>query len=185
MIMTKCPFYSLQDESSKSILKDLIQMGNEIGLHFDFTNSAERERNTVISDIEKHISNECEILENVISQKVKSISFHRPLQQFLRGPLEVTDRINAYSSELMKWYLSDSKGVWREGEPIQFLENPQKPLLQLLTHPIWWGNEHQTPNDRLQSFFENKTQNLSQELVKKFDEAMSSHLSIYRSKKTE
>lgn len=185
MIMTKCPFYSLQDDSSKSILNDLVQMGHEIGLHFDFTNSIEREKNTVIGDIEKHISKECEILENVIFQKIKSISFHRPLQQFLRGPLFVESRVNAYSSELMNWYLSDSKGVWREGEPIQFLENPHKPLLQLLTHPIWWGNKHQSPNDRLQSFFEVKTQNFTQEMAIEFDKAMSSHLSIYRSKKIE
>lgn len=185
MVMTKCPFYSLRDDSCKSILKDIIQMGHEIGLHFDFTNSIEREKNTVIGGIEKHISEECEILESVIFQKVKSISFHRPLQQFLRGPLFIEGRVNAYSSELMNWYLSDSKGVWREGEPIRFLVNPSKPILQLLTHPIWWGNKHQNPSDRLQSFFEDKTQNLSQELTKKFDEAMSSYLSIYRSKKTE
>lgn len=185
MVMTKCPFYSLQDDSTKFFLKDLIQMGHEIGLHSDFTNSIGSERNKVIDDIEKHISNECDLLENIISRKVNSISFHRPLQQFLRGTLYIAGKINAYSSELMNCYLSDSKGVWRVGDPVQFLENTKETILQLLIHPIWWSDDHQSPSDILQSFFEYKTQNFSQEMRMKFDDAMSSHLSIYRTKKEE
>lgn len=186
MVMINCSFYSLQNSSAKAILNEIMKMGHEVGLHFDFANSEIRSYDSLINDLViQQIVQDCEILENVISQKVQTISFHRPLQQFLRGPLIVAGRINAYSAELMEWYLSDSKGVWREGEPIQFLESPLKPILQLLIHPIWWGNEHQSSNDRLQSFFEYKTQNLSLEKIKQFDDAMSSHLSIYRSKKEE
>lgn len=158
MVMTNCSFYSLQNSSAKSILNEILKMGHEVGLHFDFANSEMRNQNSSINDsIIQQINKDCEVLENIIYQKVKAISFHRPMQQFLRGPLNVAGRVNAYSSELMDWYLSDSKGIWREGAPIQFLEKPKKPILQLLVHPIWWGLKHQSSNDRLQSFFEEKT----------------------------
>ncbi|MBA4405762.1 hypothetical protein C0389_00650 [bacterium] len=183
MVMTNCSFYSLQNNSAKSILNEILKMGHEVGLHFDFANSEIRSNNSLINDsVIEQIDHDCEFLENVISQKVQTISFHRPLQQFLRGPLIVAGRINAYSAELMEWYLSDSKGIWREGAPIQFLEKPKKPSLQLLVHPIWWGFNHQSSNDRLQSFFEDKTKNLTIEEIVKFDNNLSSHLSIYRSK---
>ena len=60
-------------------------------------------------------------------------------------------KVNAYSRELMSWYLSDSAGNWREGEPLPLLSNPDRPLLQLLIHPFWWGEEHMSAGDRLQT----------------------------------
>lgn len=184
MVMTNCPFYSLENISTNTFLKELIAMNHEIGLHFDFSNSEERYTSASIDDkTVEQINSDCEHLENIISQRINSISFHRPLQQFLRGPLLVAGRINAYSAELMDWYLSDSKGMWREGNPIPLLENPVKNTLQLLVHPIWWNSTHQNVQDRLQSFFEEKTKNLSEEETNTFDINLSSHLSIYRSKK--
>jgi hypothetical protein len=60
--------------------------------------------------------------------------------------------VNAYARELMGWYLSDSGGRWREGEPLPLLARPRGPVLQLLTHPIWWDATHQAPADRLEAF---------------------------------
>src|SRR5512132_727984 len=37
MVMTTCPFYTLQDKSSRSILLRLLQLGHEVALHFDST----------------------------------------------------------------------------------------------------------------------------------------------------
>jgi len=184
MVMTNCPFYSIQDSSTKIFLKELIGMNHEIGLHFHFSNPDERDENTLIDNkIIEQINSDCTRLENIISQRINSISFHRPLKQFLHGPLIIADRINAYSAELMDWYLSDSKGMWREGNPINHLINPKKNILQLLVHPIWWDDINQKAQDRLQSFFDDKTKDLSEEEKRFFDNNLSSHLSIYRSKK--
>lgn len=183
MVMTNCSFYSLQNSSTKSILNEILKMGHEVGLHYDFAKSELTSYKSLTNDfVIQQIDHDCEILENIILQKVQTISFHRTSQQFLRGPLIVAGRINAYSAKLMEWYLTDSKGIWREGTPIQFLEKPKKPSLQLLVHPIWWGFNHQSSNDRLQSFFEDKTKYLTIEEIVKFDNNLSSHLSIYRSK---
>lgn len=177
-VMINCPFYTLNDRTSKSILQRIKKMGHEIGLHFDFNNHQNRNGYTDIASLTEEIDISARVLEDIISSKVHSISFHRPLKQFLKGPVLVSGRVNAYSAELMDWYLSDSTGNWREGEPIPMLENPRKPLLQLLIHPIWWGDKHMLPSERLQSFFDYRTKGFSNKRVKLFDDSLSRHLPI-------
>jgi hypothetical protein len=183
MVMTNCPFYTLEAKSSRSILLRLEQLGHEIALHFDSTNYNYRRGDVDLNSpsVIAELTNSVKRLEDVISRNVYSISFHRPLRHFLGGPLFICGKVNAYSAELMTWYLSDSKGTWRQGEPLQMLKNPQKPLLQLLVHPIWWGVKHMKASDRLQSFFERRTQDVSEERRKTFSNALSQHLGVVRS----
>lgn len=85
-------------------------------------------------------------------------------------------KVNAYSRELMSWYLSDSAGNWREGEPLPLLSNPDRPLLQLLIHPFWWGEEHMSAGDGLQTYFDAVTRGCSVQQVRALDIALTSHL---------
>lgn len=181
MVMVNSPLYDMKDKLSQSILFRLISMGHEIGLHFNFDRN-EKGDNPLISSLESEIYAALRQLENIIRLPVQSISFHRPSPDLLQGPLIMFKRVNAYSKELMKWYLSDSKRVWREGEPLPKLLNPKGYLLQLLMHPIWWGNEKISAEDILQSYFENKTLRLSPRRVKEFDSVLSDYLEIKRSK---
>lgn len=183
MIMTNSPFYLLDDNRSKAVIREMIASGHEIGLHFDFADSSHRNNEVEIKQIKSEIDTSCAKLENVTCSKISSISFHRPLQHFLRGPFYIDGIINAYSAELMKWYLSDSKGNWREGNPLSSLENPKDKILQLLIHPIWWDEKHLEAPDRLQTFFEHRTKNFSAEGKNKFDITLSSYLTIQRSQK--
>jgi len=183
MIMTNSPFYSLDDDRSKSNIRKMIAMGHEIGLHFDFSDNSYRNNEVEIKQVKNYIEMCCVMLENITDSKINSISFHRPLQQFLRGPFHIEGRINAYSAELMKWYLSDSKGNWREGNPLSSIENLKDKILQLLIHPIWWDEKHLEAPDRLQTFFEHRTKNFSAEEKNKFDITLSSYLTIQRSQK--
>lgn len=180
MVMVNSALYRVEETASRSILRRLISMGHEVALHFDFDSSEERNDHPELSSIEPRIHSACGRLESTIEAEVQSISFHRPVPQLLRGPLIVAGRVNAYSKELMAWYLSDSKGTWREGEPLPRLQNPDQPLLQLLIHPIWWGNEHMPAQDRLQAFFEASTRRYSSEQIKAFDASLSNHLGIQR-----
>ncbi|MCL4547435.1 MAG: polysaccharide deacetylase family protein [Bacteroidetes bacterium] len=185
MIMTNSPFYSLGNKHSQSIVREMIENGHEIGLHFDFHNNSLRNDETGIDQIENDIFESCTELEKITGTRINSISFHKPLAQFLNGPFYVDGRINAYSAELMKWYLSDSKGNWREGNPLKSLEKRRNTILQLLMHPIWWDEKHLDAPDRLQNFFEHRTRNLTVEEKNKFSVSLSSYLSIQRSKRDE
>lgn len=155
-IMANSPLYSLRAISSRSMLLNLIEFGHEVGLHFDL-HSGEHDNQSETQYIEQEILLDCRYLESIIGLPVRSISFHRPIPQLLRGPLVICNRINAYSEQLMTCYISDSKGKWRQGDPLTQLQNPEQPLLQLLIHPIWWGDRHMPPEDRLQQFFDEET----------------------------
>lgn len=183
MIMVNSPFYSLKEESSKSFINEIIAMDHEIGLHFDFKNHTDRSDELRIDKILNQLEASCEILEELTDKPIRSVSFHRPLPQFLKGPFKISNRINAYSAELMNWYLSDSKGIWREGNPLHSLAQPKNEILQLLIHPIWWDEEHLNASDRLQNFYENQTRFFSIKEKEKFDDLLSLHLSVQRSKR--
>lgn len=181
MVMINSPLYSVEDSYVQSMILRLISMGHEVGLHFDFDDDEERNVNLEIHSMEPKLDLACERLENIIHQPVKSVSFHRPLPHFLRGPFIVAGRVNAYSRELMTRYLSDSAGNWREGEPLPKLLNNNIPLLQLLIHPIWWGDKHMLPEDRLEEFFKSKTEGYPPEHAKLFDTVLTNHINVCRS----
>lgn len=184
MIMTTCPFYDIREHRAK--LARLLHLGHRIGLHIDFqyvehneareADAASRE-DWVISAIERH----AHALESIIGEPVRAVSYHRPAIQFLRGPLFIADRVNAYADVLMAWYLSDSKGQWRAGEPLALLQRPAHPLLQLLIHPFWWGDEHREAGERLQDFFDHRTRDMSLDQAIEFDEILANHVTIRRS----
>jgi len=179
MVITNSPLYCLDDKTSRDMFQQLITLGHEVGLHFDLDDD-ERNSNCEISVIETKIYSACKQLEKIINLPVRSISFHRPMQAFLQGPLVVCERINAYSQKLMVRYLSDSKGCWRIGEPLLKLSRPDNSLIQLLIHPIWWSDEHLSPEDRLQEFFDTETQGQSPQYVKAFDIALANTIPAVR-----
>ena len=45
MVMTNSPLYEFEDDSAIFTLRQMIGMGHEIGLHFDFDSEEEREEN--------------------------------------------------------------------------------------------------------------------------------------------
>ena len=151
MIMQNSPLYSLRDKVSQNIIRRMINMGHQIGLHY-YDKKNEHSRSN-IDDLGAKINYSCKQLEDVTGLPVLSFSFHRPTSQCLKWPLILFGRYDAYSKELMTWYISDSQGRWGVRDPIARFSNPDKPLLQLLIHPIWWGNKHKDPTERLCDFF--------------------------------
>jgi hypothetical protein len=155
MVMVDSPLYDLNTPESQKIIHDLMDMGHEVALHFTAQESP-AEDGWDQEELESQVIRAKVRLEDIIQAEVASISFHRPIARFLRGPFRIFDLVNAYSRELMEWYLSDSGGRWREGEPVPKLRQPAKPLLQLLIHPIWWGRRHLGAEDRLEEFYQSE-----------------------------
>lgn len=156
MVMINSPLYSLKNKANRNLLKKILGMNHEIGLHFNI-NDIERNGQLDFKKIEKRIINACKLIENIIGRRILTVSFHRPVKSLIGGPFLIGGKINAYARELMSWYLSDGRGYWREGEPLSKLLAPKKTNLYLLIHPIWWGQKHMLAQDRLQEFFEEET----------------------------
>mgnify|MGYP001098873819 CR=1 FL=1 len=143
-VMWRSPFYDPASAAGRADLAAIAAAGHEVGLHFFAPEGA-----GAPVELEAAIRAECERLEDLLGTPVRSLSFHIPPPSMMRGPLRVAGRINAYAAELFEWYLSDSAGRWREGDPRESLTRPRSRVLQLLVHPIWWGEQHARPADRL------------------------------------
>jgi hypothetical protein len=157
MVLAKAALYDYRSAPNAKLVRELRRCGHEVGLHFDIeaegvSPDAQRE------EIERALISSRDDLAAVLGESVVSFSFHRPIPRFLRGSLVVAGMVNGYAMELMAGYISDSKAHWREGEPLLWIEeNPSVNVLQVLVHPIWWGEKHESGAVRLQAFFEEHT----------------------------
>lgn len=149
-VMMTSPFYKINKPESRDMISQIQSLGHEVGLHYDI--EARGMKNAPPTVRERDIIQCCNELEDIIGTNVHSVSFHLPIQDLFNGPLNVGGRINAYAAPLFKWYLSDSRARWREGDPIKSIDNPRSNILQILIHPIWWGFETLRPEIRLRNF---------------------------------
>ena len=69
-ILTTCESYNVLAEKNKEILKKIISLGHEIGLHFDPT--------LYKNNLEDKVKKECSILSLAVGTEIKSISLHNP-----------------------------------------------------------------------------------------------------------
>lgn len=164
------PFYNIFDVKYSNIIKDILALGHEIGLHFD-------ETAYVIDNLlqmQQYIDKEKEIMESYFETSIKSVSFHRPSNFILQNDVEIKELANTYSKKFFKdfKYISDSRGIWREGCLCNLLKENKYEKIQVLTHPIWWNerplNNHQSINELIELSMDK----MEEELVK--------NISIYK-----
>lgn len=151
LFLVNSPLYDVREDGAAGAIREIASLGHEVALHFDLHDEL-RVNGCSLDVVEEEISKAAEVIASVSGEPVRSVSFHRPIESFLRGPLFVAGIVNAYAKELMGWYLSDSNGCWREGEPIPMLQQPHCSTLQILVHPIWWGEDHMSFEDRLSAY---------------------------------
>jgi len=152
MIMNRPFTYSLDNQDHVNLLLRISDLGHDLGLHYvstDIDKGPERE-----GILRMKLAGAREMLQGKINRPINSFSFHIPDERLMGGPLIISDMINAYSSELMGNYISDSKGTWREGNPMARLDSGDKDVTQILVHPIWYGEKHLIAEERIQEFFD-------------------------------
>ncbi|HEX2081164.1 MAG TPA: hypothetical protein VHG08_25905 [Longimicrobium sp.] len=179
--LTRSPLYDVGGADARAVMRELRALGHEVGLHHDGHGGAAPAEQAAPVPPEEEVAAECARLEDALGEPVRSLSFHRPMPGWVRGPLWMAGRVNAYAAALMGWYLSDSAGRWREGDPLRSLEAPRGPVLQLLTHPVWWGERHRTAAEVLEEFFRGRSAEMSPDQARELDRALASQLSVRRS----
>lgn len=150
-VMMSCPFYDVASRESRDALRAIHGLGHEIGLHFHPPVDGEL---LEADAAEAAVDNACARFTAASGFDARSVSFHMPATALIGGPLMVAGRVNAYAKPLLEWYLSDSRARWREGDPLVSLDAPRAKHLQLLVHPLWWGEENQQPALRLHELVE-------------------------------
>jgi len=160
MVRADSPLYSLDERQTRIQLLEISQMGHEVGLHFDLAHET-RQSPSYLRLLEAEIHAACERVEQIICRPVRSLSFQRSIPLLFGGPLLLNGRVNADARELRAWYLSDTGGFCRNGEPITQIADHSDPVLQISLHPIWWGERHVLAPQRLQEFFDFATRERS------------------------
>lgn len=161
MVIPTSSLYSIESRKGQRQLRQFIQLGHEVALHFDRT-SVDLPQDFNQSQIVTAIASQADKISQISGDSVLSVSFHRPVESFLRGPEFIGGLVNAYSESLMRDYRSDSRGAWRYGDPLRWLAETEAPTAQLLTHPIWWGAVNLPPKERLERFVRRANRNLNE-----------------------
>lgn len=134
-VLVSTNFYNIFSKESKSYLKDIVEHGGEIGLHFDET---QYDINTE-EELKEYIKKERDILQILTGKEVNVVSMHRPSKKFLSSELQVENMINAYGNKFFKEmkYISDSRRNWKE-DVEKLISEEKYERLQVLTHPVWY-----------------------------------------------
>ena len=156
-VLLRSELYNPMSKVGKEIINRILDLGHEVGLHFDST----LYENDIVS-MENGAIWECNVLEQILGQSIKVISFHRPYSHFLGLERLIAGRIHVYHPKYYSdiGYCSDSRGGWHYGDPLNHSSFQNKLALQLLTHPIWWNQEKELdPVEVLDNFRETKDAN--------------------------
>lgn len=151
-VLLSTNFYNVFSKESNDILKEITELGHQIGLHFD-------EKRYEISNnkkLEYWIERESDILGNAINQKIKVVSMHRPSKWILENDIQFEGIINSYSKKFLSdfKYLSDSRMHWRE-DVLGIIESEKYDKLHILTHSFWYSDKDETINEKLMGFINN------------------------------
>lgn len=167
------PYYNLFNPTFNKIVKKIIKLGHQIGLHFDEKICQVKKITQNILELE--IIKQFEILERDFNIN-KVVSFHRPSSFVLNKSFGCEQFINTYQPLFFKKmkYISDSRGEWKEKCLCQLLKDNRFQNIQALIHPIWWDREEKDSNKDLTHFLKEKIEFL--------DNSISQDNSIYQKK---
>ena len=160
-------YYNPFEKYVREILKEIKSCGHEVGLHFDPTvHDISNE-----AALSEHIKEEASALEGLIAAPVSMFSFHNTTD-FSMGcrDREYGGLLNAYSNFFHDdvEYTSDSNGYWRFRSWDELLLENHK-VIQVLTHPIWWGPKNEFPP------FETVVKNL----IDRFDLVLHEYVNLF------
>jgi len=128
------------------LLQEIREMGHEIGLHFEAMTFG-RALALHPPDV---LLKEKSVLETVTGNPIRGASEHRDISQVIHStpyyhdvydPLDAGFSYYALENRFFKEikYLSDSNGIWREGDPTLHYDKHKR--MQVLIHPDLWFEE--------------------------------------------
>ena len=130
-ILTTCESYNVSCDRNRKLLREMVAMGHEIGLHFDPTLYGDA--------LDPAVQKEVDLLSFVVGQEVKSISLHNPS---IHGLFPMFDGfVNAYDNSMFSDdnYISDSCYMFRGKHPFEFIKKIGNSMIQILLHPMHYS----------------------------------------------
>lgn len=145
-LLFSSPYYNLLTAEHCAFPRRLIELGHEVGLHYDLGVYEK----IAGGDMESILCSEARILGALSGVEVRSIARHHPSLGGTDPFLGRREFINAYDEAFVGQigYFSDSCGAWRDATYQAFKNGELPPRLQVLIHPLYW---QETAQNRWQS----------------------------------
>jgi hypothetical protein len=144
--------YNLHSEEYCQLPARLIEMGHEVGLHYDVVVYNRR------PDIRKAYESERASLAALAGRPIRVVALHNP--SLADGdPLRADpDVVNAYTviDTHHLTYVSDSCGSWRDESFRVLAQHDLPPRLQILVHPFFWSEKSADRWERLERFVDRR-----------------------------
>ncbi len=137
-VLVTSDFYNVFSANNGRMLKKILELGHDIGIHFDEV----RYPNVALDELTNMIKREAQLLSMAVGSEVKTVSMHRPSKSMLEEDLIIPGMINSYSKVFFKEfkYVSDSRRRWRE--PVEeIISSNRYDRLHILTHAFWYNEE--------------------------------------------
>jgi hypothetical protein len=164
-ILINSPVYNPLSKDSIKLLKNILDNGHWIGLHVDPVLLPQDDNDI----IEEFVASLIALYSSEI-RLVPAVSFHRPTENIIG--VNFHKLISTYSERFFKKmkYVSDSRGIWREGCPCKILENNVYPQLQMLVHPIWWkSNDKRLITDKMECLLTKRRESIEAYLTENIE----------------
>lgn len=137
-IMVTCNSYNPLSLPNRKKIRKMVEMGFEIALHFDPTVYGDVDEEQLV----KFVDREAEMLSFAAGVPIKSISLHNPS---VHGQYPIFKNYNnAYDKKIFSDtnYLSDSRMVFIDKSPYEFIKLVQEHPVQVLLHPLHYSEKN-------------------------------------------
>ena len=141
-LLFNSPWYNLLSPEYINFPKALVELGHEVGLHYD---GAVFESQAKVGNASFLIESYAEILSSMSGRPIECASMHNPSLYSGQDLVALQGRfISAYDSFFTQktTYISDSLGAWRDNAHDILTNGPLPETLQVLVHPVFWEEQH-------------------------------------------
>lgn len=142
-------FYNVMEPNVRQIVRELITLGHNVGLHFD-PNTAQ---SSEFASIERELEFQAETLKNIIGCDIMAFTIHNPTvasaASFCGDTIKSMRNLSSEQFREQFTYCSDSNGVWRFRSLWEVIADRSVNSLYALTHPCWWSETGVTPREKI------------------------------------
>ena len=141
-VLLRTDFYNVASRTGQEQLRRILELGHEIGLHFD---EVAYGRELTAEEAVAAIQKECSILATLLDTAITTVSMHRPSKNTLEADLQIAGIINSYGKTFFHdfKYISDSRCNWRE-PVLEVIRGGEYERLHILTHAFWYHEDVQS-----------------------------------------
>lgn len=159
-------FYNAFNEETRAKIERILSLGHDVGLHFSTHQYWQGEEMPEKEMVAVKVNSERRALSGLLEEKVDVVSFHNPPEWVFREEYE--GFVSTYEPRFFEEieYTADSNQRWRENPPLQS-ELPDR--LQLLVHPVLWGDNDADVIERLREERNHVFDNIEQFMIREND----------------